>query len=515
MRALRNEQRNVRSGQRITVGQGSGYDYDDLAHAWNSITDSGPTKPYLIDVDHGEWEFTEDDSVRRGVDGRAAWQLGSKTDITIQGRGLGSKFIRRSDTAGSYGGGTISIGDDLTTVTTQRIAVLDLHIINENNGGTEGSPPEGALYIGQEDTFSAAGVLPWTDVVVAGCQIEGIHDALQAFGPDANYANTTVGGSRLVTQGNRILSVHDAYTIKGAVMAYSIGDYIYVNTNGFAPHMNASVGGIEAWKCTGYHMNCGLAQGAGDERQFNNTMMSVVGGRIVMEGGLNVGGGAQQRVFAACLQYQGGHAYPMRVVGTHITMDIDEDASSGVYSAFAIKAAVDAPDGWIDINGNVIEFTQRNSGSSAPDTISAFYNAGSHASGSIMRCTNNTIYLSQAKTNAYVYQTAHANATIKKAGNHSVGHTAVSTSHRRVSASQSARWSRWPRSSSACPPASSTSVLRPARYSARCCRIPRRSGTWMMSFTSGATRWRTRSTTGFVAPTRRRWRSESRAGSRL
>jgi hypothetical protein len=339
----------------ISVGKDKSYDHQTVQGAVDAVVtaaDSASDNPYLISVDRG---YYLEKVVVAGV-----------TDLSMLGL-PGSVIARDSSLGNTPGdGGTLVIGNT-TDDATQRIRLESLHVVNKQDGDNDGGPPEGAIFVGEEEDFSATGNY-WNDVIISGCVIEGVHDALQIFGQERNGGANTEDPSRVWVHGNVIKCVHDAVTTKGRVRGYSSANQVYANSNGVQPYLTS----ISNWKTTGYHHN--VTRGGGDNEGTGFWLSSA--DTFHVEGGGNVGAD----YFAGILFYAGGKvgSVPMRhrFVGTVIRVEYDADNSvvDDTLAGIRITDTADTgDDDWIVVNGADIYVHQKNTGVSATGTAAGVF----------------------------------------------------------------------------------------------------------------------------------------------
>jgi len=143
-----------------------------------------------------------------------------------------------------------------TATLVENVGIHNLRFSNRNNGKGEGGPPTAGLFIGHRpNILGHAHTLPWNNVTVSGCVIDGVHDAIQMFGTTAEGFPQTSRPPLLFLQNNLFRCCHDAYTVKGDMRVVSTSNRSWVNANGQIPWLDDSR--ISGWKATGFHLNEG------------------------------------------------------------------------------------------------------------------------------------------------------------------------------------------------------------------------------------------------------------------
>ncbi len=272
----------------VTVGAGGMYDFADPQSAWDSISDSSITKPYLIELSPGIYTQAGQGS------SLPAWHFSDKTDISIVG--TPAAILKKT---GTLTGGVCAVG--LEGEIAERIWLDGFTIINVLTGAApQGAPPEGALYIGGENQ-SGALTLPYDDIHVVNMNLLGSHDGLQIFGTQAPSGGPTVP-PLVHVRGNYIASRHDAYTIKGGVILRSGWNQIIADSGS---DFGGRLPSVNNWKTTGIHYNHALgihADDAGRGEAFSTHTCEQI--TVITNGNVNVGGA--QPWGAGILNYLGG-----------------------------------------------------------------------------------------------------------------------------------------------------------------------------------------------------------------
>lgn len=248
----------------ITCGKGKGFTKNTLQGAVDlaKTLSLAPENPGLISVDRGYY--------------LEAVQIADVTDLSIIG--LPGSIIARDNTIQTDPGGTLNIGNALFD-TTERIRIEGLHVVNKRSGDAttpEGGPPEGAIFVGEEETYNISGN-GWDSVIIRNCIIDGVHDALQMFGHNRNGGSNATPPSQIWLINNVIRCAHDAVTTKGRLRGYSSCNQIYSDSNGISPYLT----NVADWKTTGYHHNTARGQGDDEGLGFwisDSDIFHVIGG---------------------------------------------------------------------------------------------------------------------------------------------------------------------------------------------------------------------------------------------
>lgn len=335
----------------ITVGRGGSFDFADPQSAWDSISDSSITKPYLITLEPGIYEQEGQGS------SLPAWHFSDKSDIAIWGSR--SAILKKT---GVLSGGVCAIGLDGGIA--ERIWLDGFTIINVLTGQAgQGQPPEGALYIGREN--QAPTTLPYDDIHVVNMNILGSHDGLQIFGTVAPSGGPTVP-PLLHVRGNYIASRHDAYTIKGGVILRSGWNQIIADSGSdFSGHLPS----VNNWKTTGVHYNHAVGthvDDAGRGEAFSTHTCEQI--TVITNG--NIDDGGSQIWGVGILNYFGSSgmmSYPQEYNGCHVRVinRFDEDVSLFGIACDRARFAENE----FRFNGGSIFVHNESTGSSSPDVV--------------------------------------------------------------------------------------------------------------------------------------------------
>ncbi len=335
----------------VSVGKGGMYDFTNLQDAWDGITDSALTNPYLIDQEPGVFEQAGQGG------GLPAWYLANKTDIAVVGHK--STILKKT---GVLTGGVCAVGGD--GLLAERIWLEGFTIINVLTGAApQGAPPEGALYIGREGQHPTT--LPFDDVHVVNMNLLGSHDGLQIFGTEAPSGGPTVP-PLLHVRGNYIASRHDAYAIKGGVILRSGWNQIVANSGST---FGGRLPSVNNWKTTGIHYNHALgihADDAGRGEAFSTHTCEQI--TVICDGNINVGGA--QPWGAGILNYLGGAgmmSYPQEWNGCQIRVvnKFNEDVSLFGIECDRARFAEDE----FRFNGGSIFVHNESTGASSPSVV--------------------------------------------------------------------------------------------------------------------------------------------------
>lgn len=382
----------------LTVGKGSAYSHSDVLSAWESISNAAPENPYLIAVAPGMYSKT------------GSRILSGKTDVAIAGEGRLAAIVRRTLAGGGeVGGGTMQIGSSADY--TARVSVENLRIVNELDGQTGGAAPEAALYVGQESVYPT--YLNWDDVRVSRCWIEGVHDGLQIHGQAAAADGGPAVSGLLVVQGNRIVSAHDAYTIKGSMRVLSQRNQIHADSRGVQPYLTT----IAGWKTTGIHFSPVFGALSSGPRG-DGAWCLFQGESITVEGGLWTSGPPAFAAHAGVYLY-GALVTPCwrtRFEDCRISVVWDHNATPAYVAGVAAVQEAQIPDGELLFNRCSIRVDQKNTGGSAPPNVAAVLS--SHTGGgatSSTRLYHCTLRATNAKSGgtAYAIRTENAADTVR------------------------------------------------------------------------------------------------------
>lgn len=366
----------------LTVGAGGMFDFADPQAAWDSISDSSISKPYLIELSPGIYEQDSPSA------GEPAWAFRGKTDISIVGSR--AAILRKT---GTVGGGTVGIGAGGSLA--ERIRLDGFMIINPLNGASEGGAPEGGLYLGDETNHPTT--LPFDDIEIVNCHILGVHDALQIFGTQAPGGGPTVP-PLVYIRNNLMGSRHDTYTIKGGVRLHSSHNQIIADS---ASTFGGYLTSIDDWKTTGIHYNHGSGTHT-DDAGRGDAFSIHTGEQIRVLTNDHVDTTGPQHYGCGVLNYKTGAAdmsYPQTWTGCHIRLRNLFNENVRLWGVEFDKAVF--PEDEFIWTGGSIHVINESAGASAPDTIAGVHVGNTTQAECRVRISNTHILAVNAKTFAY------------------------------------------------------------------------------------------------------------------
>jgi len=322
-----------------TVGPGKHYDYTTIQAALDAIDalgDSAADNMYCITVAPGVYETAIDHNVSHTI-------LSSEVPYAA--------VLQKT---GDGGGGAYRIGTDFARVVSN-VWVIGMTINNQLTGGfgAAGSPPEGALYVGDEANYDTDA--NWDCIHLISNRIEGSHDGLQVFGHDL----ATEPG-RLFIRGNYIASCHDAFTVKGSIRGVSNANQIHCVASGDLDLLPSANG----WKTTGMHFRSDLVSQVSPFGFFDS-----VGDQIWMDIDGDVGGSNDQDRCTGVLAYNPLTTAQNQLHFTNMRIRIDYGQDHSPSNSLSCVQLDDANSQTMEFKNLKARLHQRGTGGSAPATV--------------------------------------------------------------------------------------------------------------------------------------------------